>query len=68
MGQLGKAYGGEESKITFRFLYWGLINQKRNYRRRNNLGGNNDFFKIMIMSLGVPNHMAFLCLWVYLVI
>lgn len=43
MGQLGKAYGGEGSKITFRFLYWGLINQERKYRRRSNLGGNNDF-------------------------
>lgn len=30
MGQLGKAYGGEGSKITFRFLYWGLINRREN--------------------------------------
>lgn len=41
-GQLGRKDGGGGSKPTFKFLYWGLINQERKYRKRTNLGGNDD--------------------------
>lgn len=41
-GQLGRKDGGGGFKLTFRFLYWSLINQERKYTRRNNLGGNDD--------------------------
>lgn len=41
-GQLGRKDRGGGFKLTFRFLYWGLINQERKYTRRKNLGGNDD--------------------------